>query len=59
MPGKKCPICATGGECLGCDECGAHEDQQCATWCEFYEDPRYETGPEAPSPFEDPVPAGW
>ncbi|MER7477378.1 hypothetical protein ABTX60_06945 [Streptomyces sp. NPDC126510] len=56
---KKCRICSTGGECLQCDECGAHEGQPCKPWCEHYEDPTLETGPEAPSPFEDPVPPGW
>lgn len=59
MPSERCPICTTGGECLSCGECGAHENQACKPWCEFYEDDRYETGPETPSPFEDPVLPGW
>lgn len=54
-----CETCEAGGECLPCGGCEAHEGQSCATWCEFYVDDRYETGPEVPSPFEDPVPPGW
>ncbi|MET7809793.1 hypothetical protein ABZT26_02900 [Streptomyces sp. NPDC005395] len=56
---KPCPVCSTGGECLPCFGCEAHEDQPCKPWCEHYEDDRYETGPEVPSPFEEPLPPGW
>ncbi|KUN32500.1 hypothetical protein AQJ11_02950 [Streptomyces corchorusii] len=59
MPKKPCPICSTGGECLQCDGCDAHEHEPCKPWCEHYEDGRYEIGPEVPSPFEDPVLPGW
>ncbi|MFD8146112.1 hypothetical protein [Streptomyces sp. NPDC059708] len=43
-----------------CEECGADDGDECWPGCVNHPDSHpWEDSPEAPSPYEEPVPPGW
>lgn len=59
-PGTECdPFCTARPDSGpvenrdSCDDCEADPGEPCAYWCRSAEDDLYETGPDAPGPYED------